>query len=70
MAYNSHIRNKQTELQTGESSMKKGLVALMDGNEIVYTLGSFRGHCFREYPDGRIEAADAREILFLKKIKD
>lgn len=47
--------------------MKKGVVALMDGNEIVYTLGIFRGHCFREYHDGRIEAADEQEIQILMR---
>lgn len=52
------------------SSMKKGLVALVNENEIVYTLGIFRGHCFREYPDGKIEAADEQEIQLLKKFED
>lgn len=49
--------------------MKKGLVALMDEDEIVYTLGIFRGHCFREYPDGKIEAADEQEIQIVKRFK-
>ena len=46
--------------------MKKGLVALMNEKEIVYTLGIFRGHCFREYPDGKIEAANEQEIKIVK----
>lgn len=50
--------------------MKKGLVALMNENKIVYTLGIFQGHCFREYPDGKIEAADEQEIQLLKRFED
>ena len=50
--------------------MKKGLVALVNENEIVHTLGIFRGHCFREYPDGKIEAADEQEIQLLKRFED
>lgn len=50
--------------------MKKGLVALVNENEIVYTLGIFRGHCFREYQDGKIEAADEQEIQLLKRFED
>lgn len=47
--------------------MKKGLFALMDGNEIIYTVGCFRGHGFREYPNGKIEAANEQEVQILRK---
>lgn len=50
--------------------MKKNLVALVDENEVIYMLGIFRGHCFREYPDGKIEAANEQEIRILKRFED
>lgn len=46
--------------------MKKGLFALMDGDELIYTVGVFKGHGFREYPDGRIEAANEQEVQILR----
>lgn len=47
--------------------MQKNLVALIDENDIIYTLGFFRGHCFREYPDGKIMPADVQEINIAEK---
>lgn len=39
----------------------------MDECEIIYTIGIFRGHVFREYPNGRIEKANEEENRILKK---
>ena len=39
----------------------------MDGDKLIYTVGVFKGHGFREYPDGRIEAANEQEIQILRK---
>lgn len=50
--------------------MKKALVALMNENEIAYTLGIFRGHCFREYSNGKIECANEQEAQIVKRIQE
>ena len=49
--------------------MKKGIFALMDEDKVLYTIGVYKNHVFREYPDGRIEKAndmaedEVREII-------
>lgn len=42
--------------------MKKRLFALMSGDTVEYTIGIFRDHVFREYPDGRIEKANDQDV--------
>ena len=42
--------------------MKKGIFALMDEDKVLYTIGVYKNHVFREYPDGRIEKANDQEI--------
>lgn len=41
--------------------MIKNLFALMDGNRVLYTVGVYRGHAFRVYPDGCIGKANSQE---------
>ena len=48
--------------------MKKGIFALMDEYKILYTIGVYKNHVFREYPDGRIEKANNQEIEIANKL--
>lgn len=48
--------------------MEKNLFALVDEDgELVYTVGCFQGHGFREYPDGKIEPANEQEVQILRE---
>lgn len=42
--------------------MKKNLFACMDEYTVLYTVGIYYNHVFREYPDGRITRANQQEI--------
>lgn len=47
--------------------MKKGIFALMNEDKILYTIGVYKNHVFREYPDGRIEKANEQEAEIASK---
>ena len=47
--------------------MKKNLFALINGDCIEYTIGIFKGHVFRIYPNGNITKANAQEEEIAKK---
>ena len=48
--------------------MKKGIFALMYEDKVLYTIGVYKNHVFREYPDGRIEKANNQEIEIANKL--
>ena len=48
--------------------MKKGIFALMDEDKMLYTIGVYKNHVFREYPDGRIEKANDQEIEIANRL--
>lgn len=43
--------------------MKKNVFACMMGDVVLYTVGIFRTHAFRIYPDGFITKANDQETL-------
>ena len=48
--------------------MKKGIFALTDEDKVLYTIGVYKNHVFREYPDGRIEKANDQEIEIANRL--
>lgn len=47
--------------------MIKNIFACMDENTLVYTVGLYKNHAFRVFPDGTITRAEEQEqILALK----
>lgn len=41
--------------------MIKNLFACMDETTVLYTVGIYKNHVFRVYPDGRITKANTQE---------
>ena len=48
--------------------MKKGIFSFIDEDKVLYTIGVYKNHVFREYPDGRIEKANDQEIEIANKL--